>query len=340
MDSISSLSIGFSIYSAIALLIAFIWFMPVENKRWQVTIFCVLFLGLVSLIQLKHWQFISQQQPLLDDPHYRGLLFFAPPLFYFFSRSLLFRDYRFTLKSFGHWLLPMTFIFLPSGYVIVATLLLGCGYCMWLVIVIYRLREVRNRFRVEFFFANAFALLAIMVMILGSATSIIDPKYFYYCYANGLAFAYFLVLISLLAFPNLINELTEVVNSSYQKSTLARVDLSATIERMQQLLHEEKLFQNDALTLADLADALALSTHQVSELINTQFNMGFSQYLRNIRIAYAKQQLLEQPKASILSVGLEAGFRTQSNFYAAFKASEKLSPGEFRKQQLKQQNGQ
>lgn len=74
-----------------------------------------------------------------------------------------------------------------------------------------------------------------------------------------------------------------------------------------------------------------MSSHQLSELINVHFGMGFSRYIREQRVKRAKALLASEPDASILSIGLETGFKSQSNFYAAFKESTGLSPGDYRK---------
>jgi methylphosphotriester-DNA--protein-cysteine methyltransferase len=65
--------------------------------------------------------------------------------------------------------------------------------------------------------------------------------------------------------------------------------------------------------------------------LNTKLNLGFSQYLRQQRIDEAKELLVSQPKASVLTIGLEVGFSSQSNFYEAFKEIAGTTPAKFRK---------
>jgi len=80
-----------------------------------------------------------------------------------------------------------------------------------------------------------------------------------------------------------------------------------------------------------VAEAMGLSSHQLSELINVQFGMSFSRYIREQRIQAAKALLAREPDSSILSISLETGFKSQSNFYAAFKEITGQSPGGYRK---------
>jgi len=76
---------------------------------------------------------------------------------------------------------------------------------------------------------------------------------------------------------------------------------------------------------------MELTPHQLSELVNRQFGVNFSRYIREQRVNAAKAILESEPKSSVLSIGLEAGFGTQSNFYAAFKEITGMSPGAYRK---------
>jgi transcriptional regulator GlxA family with amidase domain len=93
----------------------------------------------------------------------------------------------------------------------------------------------------------------------------------------------------------------------------------------------QQRYRDPALNLPTLAQELGLGAHQLSELVNTRLGKGFSRYLRELRIQDAKQMLVQEPSASVLSVGLSAGFAAQSNFYEAFREIEGMTPGRYRK---------
>lgn len=112
-------------------------------------------------------------------------------------------------------------------------------------------------------------------------------------------------------------------------STLTAIDCDAKLSLLEELMQSDKLFKQSNLDRQTIANELDLSTHQLSELINTKIGMGFSQYLRQQRINAAK--VLSQPNASVLSIGLEVGFSSQSNFYDAFKEIVATTPAKFRK---------
>ncbi len=97
---------------------------------------------------------------------------------------------------------------------------------------------------------------------------------------------------------------------------------------------ESKLYQNENLSLSSLANALGVSSHQLSELVNSRLGTGFSRYIRERRVAAAKELLVTAPHQSILSISMDTGFKSQSSFYAAFKEVTGQSPGDYRKSKV------
>ncbi len=329
--TISTLNIGFSIVVALLLFICYSFFLKSSNKSYITIASCGLFLTGLTALQFQHLDFVLQGADPLNTQYYRFLLFFVPPMFYFFSRFILFPEYKITPLSFVH-LLPILTVFLVERDIAVpAAFMIGTGYCLWLAHIIYGLKQHRKRFEVEFFFIAFFSLLAIVVLIFGFSVSFIDNAYFYYFYANGITLAFILVAGALIIYPDLLVELTEAVKLSYATSTLANIDIKQQLEKLEKLMHDSKMYQNEELSLSLMAEAMELSSHQLSELINTQYGYGFSKYIREIRVSQAKLLLKNEPNSSVLSISLETGFRSQSNFYAAFKDITGLSPGSYRK---------
>lgn len=292
---------------------------------------CALIIAGMALLQIEHLDFVLNQSDPLESLYYRALLFLIPPLFYFFSRFVLFPGYQFKFISLLHFV-PFAMVFFVAKEIAVPiAFLIGTSYCLWLSHIIYSVRNHRKRFEIEFFFFAFFSLLAIVVLIFGFTVSFIDNAYFYHFYANGIAVAFVLVTSAFIIYPDLLNEITEVVKLSYTTSTLANVDVEENLSRLNELMQQSKLYQNEDLNLSLLAESMDLSGHQLSELINTQFGMNFSKYIRELRVTEAKRLLKEEPKSSILSISMETGFKSQSNFYAAFKDITGESPGGYRK---------
>ena len=93
---------------------------------------------------------------------------------------------------------------------------------------------------------------------------------------------------------------------------------------------QERIFENEDLTLTSTAEQLDISAQQLSELVNSDFGTSFPRYVRQHRVEAAKQMLVAEPAASVLSVSLATGFRSQSSFYTAFKEHTGETPAAFR----------
>jgi AraC-like DNA-binding protein len=162
-----------------------------------------------------------------------------------------------------------------------------------------------------------------------------DHFYFYVFYTNSIGISFVLIVAALIAYPGLLAELAEAAKLSYAASTLKEVDIQSNLAKLDELMKVSRVYQNESLSLAMLAEAMELTPHQLSELVNRQFGVNFSRYIREQRVNAAKASLIRDPKSSVLSIGLESGFGTQSNFYAAFNEIAGMSPGAYRKSVLK-----
>jgi len=331
MEIISIFNIGFSIIIAITLCVSYLFFIKHVNKSWLSLSSCVGLLGGLALAQYHHYAFYTSGTDPLSNVDYRLLILFLPPMFYFFSRAILFPDLGVKLYHLLHFLpLPLAFI-APREVTVPTAFLIGTGYCLWLTNIAYNLRGIRKRFGLVFIFFSFFTVIAIFVLITGFAATYIDAAYFYHFYTSGIGMSLILVTGTLIVFPNVLSEIDEVVRLGYSNSTLSNIDIEGCKEKLNELIHSSKMYQNENLSLALLADEMKLSNHQLSELINSQFDMGFSQYIRLQRVEAAKQLLKTEIDASILSISMEVGFKSQSNFYVAFKELTGHSPGNYRK---------
>ena len=322
---------GFSIISAILLLVSYVVFLKNINKSRIAVISCSVLLLSLSALQIRHIDFIIEGVDLFTQASYRFWLFLVPPMFFVFSRAILLPGAKNTPLLLLH-LTPLLLNFIPRYEIaIVLLFLVGTGYAFWFAGLIYSLRMQRARFKVEMFFFGFFAVLALFVLTIGILVPYIDNAWFYYFYANCIALAFMLVMTALIIFPELLNDIATVATLSYASSTLRGVDIDASLHKLDELMKSTRLYQNESLNLAMLAEAMQLTSHQLSELINVHFGMSFSRYIREQRIAAAKLLLVNEPDASILAISLETGFKSQSNFYAAFKEITGQSPGDYRK---------
>ena len=330
MSLLLTLITGFSVVSSAVLFAVYALFLRNVNRsvRALITGACLLF-GM-AVLQLGHLEHFTIGANPLDDMNYRFWLFLCPSMFYFFSMSILFDETRFDGWAILH-LAPVLLVFIGQIEIALSILFsVGTGYSLWLTRVIYGLRGSRKQGKFELFFLCLFSLMAISVLVLGFSLPYMDPSYFYLSYAFVIGLAFILVVGALLGFPELLGELAVAAKLSYSASTLTDVDVQAKQQALNKLMEDDQLYRQEELTLGSLAEACELAPHQLSELLNTRYELSFSQFLREHRIREAQRLLIAQPKASILSIGMEVGFKSQSNFYAAFKAYSGQSPGAYR----------
>lgn len=106
------------------------------------------------------------------------------------------------------------------------------------------------------------------------------------------------------------------------------------IVSFEHLVVEQKRFLDTNLTLDKIADELHLSKSHLSRIINSELQIGFTDYVNTLRVEEAKNYLLHPDFSNytLEAIGLEAGFNSKSAFYSSFKKITGLTPSEFKKE--------
>jgi len=104
------------------------------------------------------------------------------------------------------------------------------------------------------------------------------------------------------------------------------------IEQLEKLVLEKEIYQNPTLTLDRLAKKLNTNRTYLSECINVNYQMNYSQWISGVRIGAAKKFLLDEKCAnwSIEGISQTVGFSSISTFNATFKRETGLTPSQFR----------
>ncbi len=85
----------------------------------------------------------------------------------------------------------------------------------------------------------------------------------------------------------------------------------------------------DSIDQRDLAKRCGMTTFRFSRLFKEANGVGFTDYILNKRMSFAKQ-LLDNSQMPITSIGYEAGFKDPSYFARAFKQFVNCTPSEYR----------
>lgn len=107
----------------------------------------------------------------------------------------------------------------------------------------------------------------------------------------------------------------------------------AYFERLEGLMRERQLYRDPDLDPVSLGSALGLSRRQVRELIG-RYRGSFHDYINDYRVEAARQLLRSsaESRATVSTIGRQAGFRTRSSFYKAFRTRIGCNPGAYRRQ--------
>ncbi len=125
----------------------------------------------------------------------------------------------------------------------------------------------------------------------------------------------------------------ETETTKYERSGLTEEMAERYLRDLIRLMEEKKLYRNSSLTLTDLAEALSISSHNLSEVINTKLLKNFYDFVNGYRLEEVKKDLIDPSKQhlKILSLAFDAGFNSKATFNTLFKERMGKTPSEFRK---------
>ncbi len=104
-------------------------------------------------------------------------------------------------------------------------------------------------------------------------------------------------------------------------------------ERLERLMKEEKLYQDENLSLEKLSSTLGTNPRYLSAFLNSALGKSFYDYVNYYRVEEVKV-LLKDPvskQLTIEAVANRAGFKSKSSFNAAFKKYTQMTPREYMK---------
>ena len=119
----------------------------------------------------------------------------------------------------------------------------------------------------------------------------------------------------------------------YKNSSLTDKDFIKYKAQLLQHMTVEKPYLNNELSQSDLAKQLGISSHHLSEVLNTGFNQNFYNFVNSYRVLEA-QKLMDNDTTQthkILAFAFDSGFKSKTSFNRVFKTHTGLTPSEYRK---------
>lgn len=118
----------------------------------------------------------------------------------------------------------------------------------------------------------------------------------------------------------------------YANKQLSSDDRAAFLATLTACMRRDEPYRNGELKLEDLAAQVAMTPHELSQLINEACGTNFADYLNRHRVE-ALKLALHDPRhgaSSILDLALASGFNSKSAMNRVFKQHTGMTPGEFR----------
>lgn len=150
--------------------------------------------------------------------------------------------------------------------------------------------------------------------------------------------AYSVMSFSLLFFPHILYGMpkrsipkTQKIKKNIIKRDSREDSLLEVSNTIETYLVEKKPFLNPDFDISTIAIDLNIPQNQVSDCISIVMKTKFSKLKSKLRILHAVELLKKDTvsKLTIEAIGSKCGFKTRSNFYAAFKTETGVTPTEY-----------
>jgi AraC-like DNA-binding protein len=134
-----------------------------------------------------------------------------------------------------------------------------------------------------------------------------------------------------------IEKRLEIVTTNESKTTLPLVK-ELTLEKrllylnkLDSIFESKELFLKKDLVIRDIADESGISVHHISNLINSEFNLHFQDYVNLKRIEYFKEKINdpEWKDLSLEGMAWGSGFKSRTTCFRAFIKHTGKSPSEY-----------
>lgn len=126
-------------------------------------------------------------------------------------------------------------------------------------------------------------------------------------------------------------------SQKYKSSRLTRHKALHLKKILEQYMQDKAPYLDPGLTLLKLANQLNTTSHELSQVINEQFQQSYAEYINSYRLEAAKEKLTDTAHShdKIASIAYDCGFNSISLFNTLFKKQTQLTPSQYKAQHTK-----
>ena len=120
----------------------------------------------------------------------------------------------------------------------------------------------------------------------------------------------------------------------YRTSSLDQTRKNTLRDDLLLYMKTEEPFRNPDSSLGEIASALGISVHDLSQILNDVLHMNFHNFLNSYRIELVKEMMADprHDHRTLLQLAFDAGFNSKTSFNRVFKEDAKMTPSDYRQQ--------
>lgn len=140
------------------------------------------------------------------------------------------------------------------------------------------------------------------------------------------------ILIYFIAYQSFNYQKEVFRKPKYSNSKLNDQSLQSLIDILDSYMRTKQPYLSKGIKLEDISKAIEYSDNEISQAINSYYEMSFPDYLNNFRIEEAKRLLKDDKDNELknLAVAFDSGFNNKVSFYNYFSKFVGMTPKEFR----------
>jgi len=145
-----------------------------------------------------------------------------------------------------------------------------------------------------------------------------------------------LVLVSIVVFKGLkVPEIfsgweEKPTGQKYAKTALSQEQIDQYKKKLTHYMEIDKPFLNPDLSITELADKLSVPSHYISQVLSQGLHLNFYHFVNRYRVEESKRILAEKgDEKTVLEILYETGFNSKSTFNRIFKQYTGVNPTEF-----------
>ncbi|HNW26957.1 MAG TPA: AraC family transcriptional regulator [Spirochaetota bacterium] len=151
---------------------------------------------------------------------------------------------------------------------------------------------------------------------------------------------FFSFIIIMLLFSNYSTDadsrrifLLNMLRKKYDRSGLKESNAEEYAVMLNGFMRDKKPYLDPELRIEDVARALQIKRHHLTQIINEKYNKNFFMYVNEFRIRDAQKMMADEKyrDTTVLRIAYDTGFNSKATFNRMFKAVTGMTPTEYRK---------